>query len=75
MNDSNLCSKFSYDSRVSAKTVTFSVVPYAGITDKKDYEGMYLITGQPIHASNVPFSTSLSFKVDMRLNCDEVIIQ
>ena len=54
--------------------MSFGVGSYAGITDKKDYEGVYLITGQPLHVTNVPFSTSLSFKVEMRLNCDDVII-
>ena len=41
---------------------------------RSGYEGEYLITGQPMHESNTPYPSSLSFKVKIKLDCDEVEI-
>lgn len=51
------------------------MIAYNGIVDKKDYEGKYKITSVPLHESNQPFTIAeQSFEVEIKLNCDEVVI-
>ena len=84
-NDSTLCAKFTFGSHNSTRSVSFFTTAYAGIVDKKDYEGEYLFTGKPCHESGKCFTvvvdssdtpqTEKKFKLSMKLNCDDVIIQ
>ena len=42
--------------------------------DKAAFEGVYLFSGEPIHASNSPFNTKLSFNVEIRLDCNNDVV-